>query len=68
MASNDPAYVLNNGHGIPQMHLVHPGVSIYFWAGPTDLLETEWGQLQASIENGKELLDRHRLGFRFSLS
>lgn len=53
MASNDPENVLNNGHGIPQMHFQHPGLSIYFWAGPVDMLETQWGQLQASIDNGK---------------
>jgi hypothetical protein len=53
MASNNPGQVLNNGHGIPQMHIDHPGLSIFFWAGPVEVLETEWGQLEASIENGK---------------
>ncbi|CAO3678772.1 unnamed protein product [Umbelopsis vinacea] len=53
MASNDPGNVLNNGHGIPQMHFQHPGLSIYFWAGPVDMLETQWGQLQVSIDNAE---------------
>lgn len=53
MASNNPAQVMNNGHGIPQMHVDHPGLSIFFWAGPVEMLETEWGQLEASIENAE---------------
>ncbi|KAM3582470.1 hypothetical protein VKS41_005115 [Umbelopsis sp. WA50703] len=54
MASNNPGQVLNNGHGIPQMHIDHPGLSIFFWAGPVEVLETEWGQLEASIENASK--------------
>ncbi|KAG2182679.1 hypothetical protein INT44_005659 [Umbelopsis vinacea] len=53
MATNDVAFVLNNGHGIPQMHSAHPGLTIYYWAGPAELLETQWGQLQATIENAE---------------
>ncbi|KAG2177123.1 hypothetical protein INT43_007779 [Umbelopsis isabellina] len=53
MASNNPGQVMNNGHGIPQMHVDHPGLSIFFWAGPVEMLETEWGQLEASIENAE---------------
>lgn len=53
MATNDVGFVLNNGHGIPQMHVAHPGLTIYYWAGPAELLDTQWGQLQATIDNGK---------------
>jgi hypothetical protein len=58
MAANDAGFVLNNGHGIPQMHNARPGLTIYYWAGPADLLETQWGQLQATIENGIVILFR----------
>lgn len=46
------ANILLQGHGIPNLHLNYPGISIAYWMDKDHLDSISWGEIKTAFETG----------------
>lgn len=47
---SDLTVVLLEGHGIPNLHLDYPGISIAYWMCKQDMVNTKWHEIQHAFQ------------------
>jgi hypothetical protein len=50
---SDLTNVLLEGHGIPNMHLDYPGISIAYWMDKEAIKSSDWNGIKQSFEKGE---------------
>ncbi|KAI8337588.1 hypothetical protein BC941DRAFT_352892 [Chlamydoabsidia padenii] len=71
LLSNDILGVLSEGHGVPNLFLDYPGISIAYWVDKLKAKTIDWNSVGAAIEEGKvhsSLRDTAKLHISFEES